>query len=294
MQYLADAGFTPGAMPRFFEQLQQTTRVQEGNAPEFLRTHPITSDRIAEAQTRAEALPLPAAPRSGLDFALVRMKIRALYSEPAQDLIRELDEGSSGEPAEAVRYGRAVLLARLGRHDAARREWDELIRTDPARISYHIGRVQTEIAAHDYRRALDYLLAAERLHPEDPVLALYHADTLLKTGRPQDARTRLRALLKRDPGNPLLHQMLARAEGDSGNMLGMHRNLAEYHYLNGNTSEALRQLRLARQYAGDSYYETASLEARTTEVEGEAQQNAKDERPQAPATSEPKRRRYSG
>lgn len=291
MQYLAEAGYAPASMPAFFEKLQQTTRVQEGNAPEFLRTHPITSDRIAEAQARAESLAAPAAPGADVEFQLVRMKIRALYAEPAQDLLRELEEGSSGPAPEVMRYGKAVLLARLGRHEAARREWDALVTTAPGRLAYRVGRVQTEILAHDYRRAIDYLLAAEKQYPEDPVLALFYADTLLKSGRPQDARGRLRALMKRDPGNPLLHQMLARAEGDSGNMLGMHRNLAEYHYLNGNTSEALKQLRLAKQFAGDSYYETSSLEARTAEVENEARENAKEERQRPPDASGSGRRR---
>jgi predicted Zn-dependent protease len=291
MQFLAQAGFSPAAMPSFFEQLQQWSRVQEGNAPEFLRTHPITSDRIAEAQSRAESLPAPAQARSDMDFRLVRAKIRALYADPAQDLLKELEEGSSGDAPEVVRYGKAVLLARLGRYDAARREWAELRKTAPERLAYHIGLVQTEIVAHDYRSALDNLLAAEKHHPADPVLALYHADTLLKTGQPQAAQPRLRALLKSDPANPLLYQMLARAEGDAGNMLGMHRNLAEYHHLNGNTSEALRQLRLAKQYTGESYYATAGLEARIAEVETEVRENAKEERQRAPESSEPKRRR---
>jgi predicted Zn-dependent protease len=293
MQYLAQADFAPGAMPAFFEKLQQTTRIQDGNAPEFLRTHPITSDRIAEAQARAESLPRAATTRSDIDYQLIRMKIRALYGEPAQDLLRELSEGSGGDAPEVARYGRAILLARLGRHDAARREWDELAKSAPARLAFDIGRVDTAIAAHDYRRAFDHLTAAEKLHPNDPVLALYYADTLLKTGRPQEARTRLRALLKHDSDNPLLYQMMARAEGDSGNMLGMHRNLAEYHYLNGNVSEALKQLRLARQFAGGSFYETAGLDARLAEVENEAHENAKDERQRAPQSSEPKRRRLS-
>lgn len=291
MQYLAEAGFKPAAMPRFFEQLQHWSRVQEGNAPEFLRTHPITSDRIAEAQARADALPPPQAPRSDLDFRLVQAKIRSLYNEPAQDLLKALDEGVVGERPEVISYGKAVLLSRLGRRDAARQEWAELFKADPERRAYQIGRVQSEIAANDYRRALEYLREAENRFPDDRVLALYHADTLLKTGQPQEARTRLRTLLRRDPGNPVLHQMLARAEGDAGNMLGMHRNLAEYHYLNGNTSEALRQLRLARQYAGDNYYESAGLDARVTEVEREARETVKEEKSRPPESSDPKKRR---
>src|SRR3569833_3076759 len=49
---LAGAGFDPRSMPAFFEQLQQATRFYESGAPELLRTHPVTTSRIADARAR--------------------------------------------------------------------------------------------------------------------------------------------------------------------------------------------------------------------------------------------------
>lgn len=57
MQTLANAGFDPRDMPNFFDRLQAAMRYYDGGIPDFLRTHPVTTERIAEAQDRAEKYP---------------------------------------------------------------------------------------------------------------------------------------------------------------------------------------------------------------------------------------------
>ena len=56
-QRLDAAGFDVTAMATFMERLQRSIRFVEGNAPTYLRTHPITYERIAEAQARAQGQP---------------------------------------------------------------------------------------------------------------------------------------------------------------------------------------------------------------------------------------------
>ena len=56
---LAAAGFDPMGMPAFFETLARQTGPLASQAPEFLRTHPVTVNRIAETRERAAALPRP-------------------------------------------------------------------------------------------------------------------------------------------------------------------------------------------------------------------------------------------
>ena len=55
---LADAGYDPHGMASFFEVMaRQQPASEEMRAPEFLRTHPVTTDRIAEARARAQGHP---------------------------------------------------------------------------------------------------------------------------------------------------------------------------------------------------------------------------------------------
>ena len=48
LSILDNAGFDARAMPAFFNTLQRGTRFVEGSAPSFLRTHPLTAERIAD------------------------------------------------------------------------------------------------------------------------------------------------------------------------------------------------------------------------------------------------------
>jgi len=80
---LQKAGFDIRAMPAFFERLQKATRLLEGNMPSWLRTHPITSDRIADIASRVQQTPyrLVADSRS---FHLVRAKLQAMQKSPQE------------------------------------------------------------------------------------------------------------------------------------------------------------------------------------------------------------------
>src|SRR5205814_9134623 len=70
-QRLDAAGFDVTAMATFMERLQRSNRFIDSGAPNYLRTHPVTYERIAEAQARAQGLHYRHVPDS-LDFHLVR------------------------------------------------------------------------------------------------------------------------------------------------------------------------------------------------------------------------------
>ncbi len=53
---LARTGYDPGAMAGFFGRMQRALRSQGEGPPEFLRSHPVTTTRIAEAKERAAKL----------------------------------------------------------------------------------------------------------------------------------------------------------------------------------------------------------------------------------------------
>ena len=49
---LNDAGFAPAGMADMFEHLQQASRLTDDNSFPYLRTHPLTTERIGEARSR--------------------------------------------------------------------------------------------------------------------------------------------------------------------------------------------------------------------------------------------------
>ncbi len=67
IQTLARANFDPNAMAGFFQRMQQALRPSDdGEVPEFLRTHPVSTSRISDAKSRAESLSKEVANRSPL------------------------------------------------------------------------------------------------------------------------------------------------------------------------------------------------------------------------------------
>ena len=93
------AGFDPNAMAGMFEAMQRANRLNEvRGAPSYLRTHPVNSERIAEAQNRAAQAPYrqhsdrPEFQLSGM-FRIAEAKLQALRPASLKAL---LDKGFLG------------------------------------------------------------------------------------------------------------------------------------------------------------------------------------------------------
>ena len=118
---LAAAGYSTAGMAAMFEKLDVATRLNDNNGFPYLRSHPLTVDRIAEARNRAllagGALPTPTP-----QHALMQARARVMMDDSAQSLQRFSGETSS--PALADRLGAlyAGALAASLLRDHARAE----------------------------------------------------------------------------------------------------------------------------------------------------------------------------
>lgn len=267
---LARASYDPRAMPAFFNRLQQYGRSQESNAPEFLRTHPLTYNRIVESVSRAENYPRIENPDE-TKFLLMQAKIRALYggTNPAKtaDSFAARIQTNSFAHLAVEQYGHALALAGNGEYDAARAKVSALLEADPGQISYAIALGQIELAAGRAASAVKVYRAAQQRHPDNLILDLYFVEALISNKEYAEAKQILKRHLLVRRGDPRLHRLLARTEGESGNNLAAHQELAEFHYYNGDLREALRQLHLAKKYTGDSFYAQSSVDARIEEIQ---------------------------
>ena len=273
IQTLAGAGYDPRSMPEFFGRLQQYSRSQESNAPEFLRTHPLTYNRIAESASRAEQYPRIENPDE-TQFLLMQAKIRALYNggknpaKVAQGFASRLEQNNF-ENFSAERYGHALALMANGEYDAARSKLTALRVEDPDSLSYAIALARVDREAGHPDKAVAVFEKIRKLYPDNLVLDLYFVNALIVNDQYAEAKKILKHHLLARRGDPRLHRLLARAEGESGNSLAAHQELAEFFYFNGNPRESLRQLSLAKKYTGDSFYAQSSVSARIEEIQQE-------------------------
>jgi predicted Zn-dependent protease len=120
---LADAGYNTGGMAQMFEKLDFASRINDTSNFPYLRTHPLTSERITEARTRVLAAPMPA-PEPTLRHALMQARARVLMDPGAQSLARLSGESSSPLAVErvAARLAGALAASRLKDHARAERQ----------------------------------------------------------------------------------------------------------------------------------------------------------------------------
>lgn len=274
MRSLADAGYDPLAMPKFFGRLEQQSRTQINDVPEFLRTHPLSTSRIAESESRAAAYPRPPVSED-LDFHHVRARIVAKAGDDPGRAIRRfesiLDQDQSAAMERAARYGLAVALSENREYDRGLELIEALLDSHGDYPFYLAARGEILLAAGRYPEAVSHLKEAVTLQPENGPLALYLSDALVRTGQPKEARKFIRRQLRRDPNNPHLYRLLARAEGELGARAQSFQALAEYFYLLDDYERALAQLGTAEGFVGDSYYLRASIDARKQEIQNELQ-----------------------
>jgi predicted Zn-dependent protease len=87
---MTQAGFDPIGFVGMFEKLQQASRISDNGSLPYLRTHPLTTERIADMQSRQalETRPAPAAPNAVQALhAMVAARARVL-GNPGIDLLR--------------------------------------------------------------------------------------------------------------------------------------------------------------------------------------------------------------
>jgi predicted Zn-dependent protease len=271
MQTLVSSGFDPNAMPSFFEKLQQASRYFGGDSvPEFLRTHPVTLSRIADARGRAEQYQVKPQLADELKFYLIREKLRVMMADDMSDLLQHYEhvlELNSDKNKDPVNYGYALALLKSGQHTKARSTLQPLLDKEHDRLAYQLALADIELAVGRIDSALKIYEENQRLYPDDQALSMKHVQVLLRTARPHQAAKLLQTQLDLGGQSRDLYKQMAQAKGDMGQKSQAHTWLAEYYYQSGLLKAAADQLRLAAEAAGYDEYQRAKIASRLREVE---------------------------
>jgi predicted Zn-dependent protease len=266
MTVLYQAGFDPEGMPSFFEKLSRATG--EVHVPEFLLTHPVTTNRIAETRDRAAKLG-PVEVQESEGYPLMQARLRALIAETPEAALADftrLADGNIAEANEALRYGYAVALLRAGRATEATILMRSLLAQRQTLVAYHIGLAQAQLASGDAKEALETFAHASELFPRNVPLTTRYAQALIDTGRAEQAHTMLLDLLNNISYTPEQVHLIALAANAAGETAEAHYYMAELHVMNGYLPLAIRQLELALATPGIENVQRARFEARISEI----------------------------
>lgn len=267
LQILEGAGFDPGAMAVFFERMQRATRVYEGGAPSYLRTHPMTYERIADIQNRLERLPYRQVADS-VEFQLVRARLRAELEPPAQ--AKAFFEHSLAErrflSEAASRYGLAASLLRLKDYARARKEHEALRRSAGAHPMVDMLGCRIRAAARETEAAIGCYGDALRAHPQHRAATYEYAELLLQAQRPEPALNVVARRLQFFSEDPKLYLLQARAYALQGKRLAQHRATGEAYARMGNLPGAVEQMQIALRSGDGDFYQLSATEARLKEL----------------------------
>lgn len=269
---LARAGYDVHGMTRFFQRLNRITRPMGDGPPEYLRSHPLTVNRIAEARTRANQLDSGQAEPQP-DFHYVQSRLRALVSGPvaAEEFFRaRLADGE--RPELAMRYGLALTLLRDRRLDAAREQVDRLLEAEAGRQIFRLLHSELLIAEGRLDQSLAILEALYWQYPGSRLVTTQYARTLMHDPdkqRAQRATEILRSYLRDYPDDLRMTELYARAADRAGDDVRAAEALAESYYMRGGVKEAIEQLERLIDRPDLDYYQRARINARLNELRSE-------------------------
>lgn len=279
VQILEKGGFDVGAMPVFMDRLQRATRVYENNAPAYLRTHPITSERIADLQNRTESIAYRQISDS-LEFQIVRARLRANGDEPRQAVTffeQALKERRFINEA-ATRYGLALASMRARDLKRARQELAAVERMTSNEPAVAALRGQLLSAAGDAKAVLAHYAVALKSFPRYRALVYDYADALIANQRPDEALTLIEAQLRHTPADSRLYAMQARSYAALGKRLLQHKAQAEAYARQGQLGAAVEQLQIAARAGDGDFYQLSSVEARLRELRVQLKEAEKEKR----------------
>ncbi len=258
---LQKSGFDTRAMPAFLERLQKATRLLEGNTPSYLRTHPVTSERVADIADRVQQIPYRLIADS-LSFHLVRAKLQAMQKSPQEAVTLFTDAMGTQKHGNqtAQRYGLALALLRSNQPERAAQEFaplHEQIAHNPM-IATLAGQIMR--ADKNNKGIIEFYRTATQNFPQHRALAYDYAELLLQTRQYEGALKLLNEQVISHPSDPRLHELQARAYSALGKRQEEHHALAYTYALRGNLYGAIEQLELAKK-SGSDYYQLSTIES---------------------------------
>ncbi|MDR2614414.1 MAG: M48 family metalloprotease [Candidatus Accumulibacter sp.] len=261
---LERAGFDIHGMGDFFERLQKAGRLYENNAPVYLRSHPLTIERLSDMQNRAQDSPYRQVV-SSLDFHLVRARLRVQAMSPKdavtefERLLREKKYSSET----ATRYGLAYALLRARDVRGAGAALNKAQGDSPilAGLAASIREQSGDLAGAQkmYRQAL-------LRFPQARSLAYAYVESLCAAGSYLPALSFLEGRLNGDQSDYHLFGLQAKVYAALGKRVQQRRAQAEFYLLQGQIGSAIEQLQFAQQEKEGDFYELSAVDARLREL----------------------------
>ena len=281
---LAPAGFAPQGAVSMFEKLQQASRLNDNGSWPYLRSHPLTTERIADMQNRVpQGQSQP--PKSTMEHAMLAARARVL-TRPGIDKLRQWTQQPmqpefaqlSAMDQAGQWYAASLSYLQMRDVERARASWQALQQLVQAqgdtRAVQQVKWLGIELAlAAQQPQAAQQWLAAGKLEPDAarPEILL-SSQVLLALGQSREVAQRLQVWVAEHPQDGAAWRLLAQAWQAQGFHLRSLRAEAEAHVAHYDYAAAIDRFKAgqeaARRGATQSDYIDASIiDTRLREVQ---------------------------
>lgn len=224
--YITRAGMNPSGLESFFEKLEDQELLPASQQSEYVRTHPITRDRIEAVTALTDKSDLKDKPYPAAWVEQhARMKAKLIgFINPEQVASLYKDDDHSV----AAQYARTIAAYRLNDIPTATRGIDALIGKEPDNPYFQELKGQMLVDFGKIEEAIPYYRKAVKLLPNAPLLRIALAHALIESGndkaRLEEAAGHLDRALVTEQRNARAHRLMATAQGRLG-----HESLAKLH-----------------------------------------------------------------
>ena len=299
---MLDAGFDARGVVGMFEKLQQAGRLNDSGGFAYLRTHPLSTERIGDAQARQQLAPptAPVAAKPGaetaeqlaLQHAMMSARARVL-GDPGVDILRamsaEAQRITANTPtaldARAVGALYAGVLAALKSRDfKTAQAYADRLRTALAgqstdsRVSQTLAMLQLEIALEAGTVPLN-AAQIDSSKTTSRAALLLQSRALLAAGKPKDVASRLSAWVTDYPKDAAAWRLLAVAYGNQNLTARAIRADAEAQVAQLDYPAALDRLRAAQAMlrsnpASGDFMDASIIDTRARQVDSLVKEQA--------------------
>ena len=259
---MVSAGFDPKSTSYMFEKLQSLSRLSGSNELEFLRSHPLTKNRIADAQSRAQGFENKNY-RNSLDYDLVRNRTIVHFSEVPRQAVtifqKELTDSSDEREKLEAYYGLALAYSRDNKHSQALNSMRQALEMDSENLMLQIGLLELHIEAENYFEAEALASSLLSTNPHNYPISMLYNRVLMNKGDYKLGEKILKDLTLKRPKDPQVWYWLAEVQGLDKNLIGLHLSRAEYFFLTGSYETSIKHLRMALDLTGNNFQLTESI-----------------------------------
>jgi predicted Zn-dependent protease len=267
LQILDSGGFDVRAMPAFFTTLQRGNRYAEGGAPSFLRTHPLTSERIADVANRVEQMPYRQVSDSA-EFHFVRAKLRAAQgnAQNAIDLFEQNIREHRFAHEAAEHYGLAVAYLLKGAYGQVDKELAWLGENAPQNAMIMNLAARLEVARNNPQLAEKQYIAALKVYPDNRALTYGYAEHFLAIKQADKAISLVKEKQVLYPNDAYLYDLLAKAYAIQNKRMLGHQAQSEAYFRKYDLARAIEQMDLAAKANDGDFYQNSIVEARLKQL----------------------------